>query len=162
MRRHDYSQKVARDCQQRGIKLLSIYGSTESSPHSMVNLGDSTSRMMNTDGYAATGVEIKIVDEDRNTLPAGHEGEEASRGPNVFMGYLDEPELTARALDNEGWYYSGDLCRMDEDGYIKITGRKRILLYVEVKISAVAKSKIFYYNTLAYTMLASLLCLMNA
>ncbi len=40
----------------------------------MVNLGDSTSRMMNTDGYAATGVEIKIVDEDRNTLPAGHEG----------------------------------------------------------------------------------------
>ncbi|MEA7520259.1 hypothetical protein ONQ60_26305, partial [Salmonella enterica subsp. enterica serovar Virginia] len=42
----------------------------ESSPHSMVNLGDSTSRMMNTDGYAATGVEIKIVDEDRNTLPA--------------------------------------------------------------------------------------------
>lgn len=57
-------KKVARDCQQRGIKLLSIYGSTESSPHSMVNLGDSTSRMMNTDGYAATGVEIKIVDED--------------------------------------------------------------------------------------------------
>lgn len=79
-------KKVARDCQQRGIKLLSIYGSTESSPHSMVNLGDSTSRMMNTDGYAATGVEIKIVDEDRNTLPAGHEGEEASRGPNVFYG----------------------------------------------------------------------------
>ncbi len=78
------------------------------------------------------------------------------------MGYLDEPELTARALDNEGWYYSGDLCRMDEDGYIKITGRKRILLYVEVKISAVAKSKIFCYSTLAYTMLASLLCLMNA
>ncbi|CQL89022.1 short chain acyl-CoA synthetase [Salmonella enterica subsp. enterica serovar Typhimurium str. DT104] len=84
--------------------------------------------MMNTDGYAATGVEIKIVDEDRNTLPAGHEGEEASRGPNVFMGYLDEPELTARALDNEGWYYSGDLCRMDEDGYIKITGRKKDII----------------------------------
>ncbi|EGA2673746.1 medium-chain fatty-acid--CoA ligase [Salmonella enterica] len=121
-------KKVARDGQQRGIKLLSIYGSTESSPHSMVNLGDSTSRMMNTDGYAATGVEIKIVDEDRNTLPAGHEGEEASRGPNVFMGYLDEPELTARALDNEGWYYSGDLCRMDEDGYIKITGRKKDII----------------------------------
>lgn len=55
----------------------------------------------------------------------GCEGEEASRGPNVFMGYFDEPELTARALDEEGWYYSGDLCRMDEAGYIKITGRKR-------------------------------------
>lgn len=121
-------KKVARDCQQRGIKLLSIYGSTESSPHSMVNLDDSISRMMNTDGYGAAGVEIKIVDEARNTLPAGIEGEEASRGPNVFMGYLDEPELTARALDKEGWYYSGDLCRMDEDGYIKITGRKKDII----------------------------------
>lgn len=80
---------------------------------------------MNTDGYAAAGVEIKVVDEARNTLPAGCEGEEASRGPNVFMGYLDEPELTACALDKDGWYYSGDLCRMDEAGYIKITGRKR-------------------------------------
>lgn len=112
----------------------------------MVNLGDSTSRMMNTDGYAATGVEIKIVDEDRNTLPAGHEGEEASRGPNVFMGYLDEPELTARALDNEGWYYSGDLCRMDERLYQNYRAQ-RILLYVEVKISAVARWRIFYCNT---------------
>lgn len=102
------------------------------------------------------------MDEARNTLPAGIEGEEASRGPNVFMGYLDEPELTARALDKEGWYYSGDLCRMDEDGYIKITGRKKILSYAEVKISAVAKSKIFCCNTLKYTTPASLLCLMSA
>ncbi len=66
-----------------------------------------------------SGVEIKVVDDARNTLPAGVEGEEASRGPNVFMGYLDEPELTARALDQDGWYYSGDLCRMDDAGYIK-------------------------------------------
>lgn len=121
-------QKIARDCQQLGIKLLSIYGSTESSPHALVNLDDSLSRMMNTDGYAAAGVEIKVVDEARNTLPVGVEGEEASRGPNVFMGYLDEPELTARALDQDGWYYSGDLCRMDDAGYIKITGRKKDII----------------------------------
>ncbi|HFZ8996042.1 TPA: medium-chain fatty-acid--CoA ligase [Citrobacter freundii] len=121
-------QKVAQDCQQLGIKLFSIYGSTESSPHALVNLDDSLTRMMNTDGYAAAGVEIKVVDEARNTLPPGVEGEEASRGPNVFMGYLDEPELTARALDSEGWYYSGDLCRMDESGYIKITGRKKDII----------------------------------
>lgn len=121
-------QKIARDCQQLGIKLLSIYGSTESSPHALVNLDDSLSRMMDTDGYAAAGVEIKVVDEARNTLPAGVEGEEASRGPNVFMGYLDEPELTARALDQDGWYYSGDLCRMDDAGYIKITGRKKDII----------------------------------
>lgn len=121
-------KKVAQGCQQLGIKLLSIYGSTESSPHAVVNLDDPLSRMMNTDGYAAAGVEIKVVDESRKALLRGMEGEEASRGPNVFMGYLDEPELTARALDKEGWYYSGDLCRMDDAGYISITGRKKDII----------------------------------
>lgn len=121
-------KKVARECQQRGIKLLSVYGSTESSPHAVVNLDDPLSRFMHTDGYAAAGVEIKVVDDARKTLPPGCEGEEASRGPNVFMGYFDEPELTARALDEEGWYYSGDLCRMDEACYIKITGRKKDII----------------------------------
>ncbi|ENF7412584.1 TPA: medium-chain fatty-acid--CoA ligase [Escherichia coli] len=121
-------KKVARECQQRGIKLLSVYGSTESSPHAVVNLDDPLSRFMHTDGYAAAGVEIKVVDDARKTLPPGCEGEEASRGPNVFMGYFDEPELTACALDEEGWYYSGDLCRMDEAGYIKITGRKKDII----------------------------------
>ncbi|TXP89927.1 medium-chain fatty-acid--CoA ligase [Escherichia coli] len=121
-------KKVARECQQRGIKLLSVYGSTESSPHAVVNLDDPLSRFMHTDGYAAAGVEIKVVDDARKTLPPGYEGEEASRGPNVFMGYFDEPELTARMLDEEGWYYSGDLCRMDEAGYIKITGRKKDII----------------------------------
>ncbi|HGT5325640.1 TPA: medium-chain fatty-acid--CoA ligase [Escherichia coli] len=121
-------KKVARECQQRGIKLLSVYGSTESSPHAVVNLDDPLSRFMHTDGYAAAGVEIKVVDDARKTLPPGCEGEEASRGPNVFMGYFDEPELTARALDEEGWYYSGDLCRMDEAGYIKITRRKKDII----------------------------------
>ncbi|EFA4624251.1 medium-chain fatty-acid--CoA ligase [Escherichia coli] len=121
-------KKEARECQQRGIKLLSVYGSTESSPHAVVNLDDPLSRFMHTDGYAAAGVEIKVVDDARKTLPPGCEGEEASRGPNVFMGYFDEPELTARALDEEGWYYSGDLCRMDEAGYIKITGRKKDII----------------------------------
>lgn len=121
-------KKVARECQQRGIKLLSVYGSTESSPHAVVNLDDPLSRFMHTDGYATAGVEIKVVDDARKTLPPGCEGEEASRGPNVFMGYFDEPELTARALDEEGWYYSGDLCRMDEAGYIKITGRKKDII----------------------------------
>ncbi|EAA4815805.1 medium-chain fatty-acid--CoA ligase [Shigella boydii] len=121
-------KKVARECQQLGIKLLSVYGSTESSPHAVVNLDDPLSRFMHTDGYAAAGVEIKVVDDARKTLLPGCEGEEASRGPNVFMGYFDEPELTARALDEEGWYYSGDLCRMDEAGYIKITGRKKDII----------------------------------
>ncbi|PWC16994.1 cyclohexanecarboxylate-CoA ligase [Brenneria roseae subsp. roseae] len=121
-------KKVTRDCLQVGIKLLSVYGATESSPHAVVKLDDPLSRVINTDGTAAPGVEIKVVDKARKTVPRGEEGEEASRGPNVFMGYLDEPELTAHALDEDGWYYSGDLCRMDEAGYIKITGRKKDII----------------------------------
>ncbi|MEC5319620.1 medium-chain fatty-acid--CoA ligase [Brenneria populi subsp. brevivirga] len=121
-------KKITRDCLQAGIKLLSVYGATESSPHAVVKLDDPLSRVINTDGTAAPGVEIKVVDKARKTVPYGEEGEEASRGPNVFMGYLDEPELTARVLDEEGWYYSGDLCRMDEAGYIKITGRKKDII----------------------------------
>ncbi|KHN59031.1 short chain acyl-CoA synthetase [Dickeya fangzhongdai] len=121
-------KKITRDCLQAGIKLLSVYGATESSPHAVVKLDDPLSRVVNTDGTAVAGVEIRVVDKYRQTVPYGEEGEEASRGPQVFMGYLDEPELTARALDDEGWYYSGDLCRMDEAGYIKITGRKKDII----------------------------------
>ncbi|UJR62958.1 medium-chain fatty-acid--CoA ligase [Dickeya zeae] len=121
-------KKITRDCLQAGIKLLSVYGATESSPHAVVKLDDPLSRVVNTDGTAVAGVEIRVVNKYRQTLPYGEEGEEASRGPQVFMGYLDEPELTARVLDEDGWYYSGDLCRMDEAGYIKITGRKKDII----------------------------------
>lgn len=77
-------QKIARECQQRGIKLLSVYGSTESSPHAVVNLDDSLSHMMNTDGYAAAGVEIKVVDEARNTLPRRGGRRSLARAERVY------------------------------------------------------------------------------
>lgn len=80
------------------------------------------------DGYVVVGVEIKVVDDVRKILSLGCEGEEVSRGFNVFMGYFDEFELIVRVLDEEGWYYSGDFCRMDEVGYIKIIGRKKDII----------------------------------
>ncbi|SPW58183.1 short-chain-fatty-acid--CoA ligase (acyl-CoA synthetase) [Escherichia coli] len=60
----------------------------ESSPHAVVNLDDPLSRFMHTDGYAAAGVEIKVVDDARKTLPPGCEGEEASRGPMCLWDIL--------------------------------------------------------------------------
>lgn len=118
-------KSMVEQCLKAGFKLISVYGATESAPHTMVKLDDPITRVINTDGTAVPGVEVKIVDQYRRVLPAGIEGEEASRGPNVFVGYLDEPELSDRVLDQEGWYYSGDLCRMDQQGYLKITGRKK-------------------------------------
>jgi len=114
---------MVKEAMQAGFKVLGVYGSTESVPHTATALHDADDRIINSDGYAVAGVEIKIVDPSRNTLPPETEGEEASRGPNVFVGYLREPELTAKVLDEEGWYYSGDMCKMDADGYIRITGR---------------------------------------
>lgn len=121
-------KKIIKECLQAGIPVFSVYGATESAPHTMVKPDAPRSRIINTDGAATPGVEIKVVDKARQPVPCGEEGEEASRGPNVFMGYLDEPALTADVLDDEGWYYSGDLCRMDKAGYIKITGRKKDLI----------------------------------
>ncbi|WP_373657641.1 medium-chain fatty-acid--CoA ligase [Sporomusa acidovorans] len=108
-----------------GLKVVGVYGSTESVPHTVVRLHDSLEKVIQTDGAPVAGVELKVVDASRQIIPVGTEGEEASRGPNVFMGYLKDSELTARVFDEEGWYYSGDLCTLDEDGYIRITGRKK-------------------------------------
>ena len=121
--------KLFEDCRPFGIRLLSIYGSTESSPHSLVRLNDTREHTEETDGCAVDGVEIRVVDDARHEVPHGQEGEEASRGPQVFVGYWGEPEMTARALDAVGWYYSGDYCRTDSEGrYIRITGRKKDII----------------------------------
>jgi acyl-CoA synthetase len=61
----------------------------------------------------------------REPVPVGEVGEAASRGPQVFCGYLGEPALTAAVLDADGWYYSGDLARLDADGYLRIVGRRK-------------------------------------
>ncbi|HWR42857.1 medium-chain fatty-acid--CoA ligase [Sporomusa sp.] len=116
---------IVKESLEVGLKVVGVYGSTESIPHTAVRLDDTIEKVINTDGAAVPSVEIKVVDASRQPVPVGSEGEEASRGPNVFMGYLKEPELTARVLDDEGWYYSGDLCTLDADGYIRITGRKK-------------------------------------
>lgn len=119
---------MVKDSLKAGIKVIGCYGSTESVPHTVVRTNDPIERAFNTDGLAVSGTEIRVVDEKRRSVPAGVVGEEASRGPNVFMGYLKEPELTASVLDEDGWYYGGDLCIMDDDGYIKIKGRKKDII----------------------------------
>lgn len=107
-----------------GIRVHSVYGATESAPHTMTTAQDSDEKVLDTDGRACPGTQIRIVDRaSHRPVPAGVEGEEASRGPAVFCGYLGRPELTAAAVDEDGWYYSGDLAVMDADGYIRITGR---------------------------------------
>ena len=61
-------------------------------------------------------------------MPAGVQGEEISTGPHLFVGYLDEPERTDRALDDDGWFHSGDLGFIDEEGRLRINGRKKEII----------------------------------
>ena len=110
-----------------GLKVMSIYGSTESPPHTVVHPGDPPENAWSTDGRPLAGIEVCIVSEGK-LLPPGEVGEEWSRGPNTFLGYLGEPELTAKDLDANGWYHSGDLARLLPDGSIRIAGRLKDII----------------------------------
>lgn len=119
-------RSLAREALDHGVRLLSVYGSTESAPHTLTTPADDLERVLTTDGRPVPGVEVRVVDPvTREPLPVGEVGEAASRGPQVFCGYLDDPALTAAVLDADGWYYSGDLARLDADGYLRIVGRAK-------------------------------------
>ncbi|MEG2188168.1 MAG: AMP-binding protein, partial [Clostridia bacterium] len=109
--------------EKQNILVCESYGSTESVPHVGVKPEECLENAGLWSGKALPGIEIRIVDKNHKPVPPGVEGEEASRGPNLFIGYLGAPELTAEALDEEGWFYSGDLAVGDENGNIRIVGR---------------------------------------
>jgi fatty-acyl-CoA synthase len=70
-------------------------------------------------------MQIKIVDEQRRELPPGQVGELACRSDSVMLGYYRAPQATSEVKDDQGWYYSGDLALMDDEGYLRIVGRKK-------------------------------------
>ena len=119
-------RSLARRALDLGVRLLSVYGSTESAPHALTTPADDLERVLTTDGRPVPGVEVRVVDPvTRAPLGVGEVGEAASRGPQVFRGYLGEPALTAEVLDADGWYYSGDLAVLDADGYLRVVGRRK-------------------------------------
>lgn len=121
-------EPLVRRAQAVGLRVLSIYGSTESPPHTVVYPEDPIANTWHTDGRAVPGVETRIVGPNGQELPVGEVGEEWSRGPNTFLGYLDEPELTRKDLDQDGWYHSGDLAYALPDGSIRIVGRLKDII----------------------------------
>ncbi len=105
------------------------YGLTEASPViTMTRFDDSINLRVETVGRALPGIEVKITDDEHTSVPTGEMGELACRGYNVMMGYYKMPDKTAEAIDSEGWLYSGDLATMDENGYVRIVGRKKDML----------------------------------
>lgn len=115
-------QKLVQEAYRKhGLLVCECYGSTESVPHTGVRPAECLEN--DGSGRPMDGIEVRIVDGNRRPVLPGTVGEEASRGPNMFAGYLNAPELTKGALDGEGWFYSGDLAVMDEKGRVKIVGR---------------------------------------
>ena len=114
---------LVRRAQQLGVRVMSIYGSTESPPHTVTWPIDPIEAAWQFDGRALPGIEVCSVDEEGKPLACGQQGEQWSRGPHAFIGYLGEPGLTANALDAQGWYHSGDLATVGTQGEVRIVGR---------------------------------------
>ena len=101
------------------------YGMTETSPVStQTSTSDSVHHRVTTVGQVMPHIESKIVNPTTGeVLPRGDRGEYCTRGYHVMLGYWNDPEQTADAIDDQGWMHSGDLATMDDDGYVNIVGR---------------------------------------
>ena len=103
------------------------YGMTETSPVStQTTVDDPVERRVSTVGRVHPHVEVRVVDPvDGRTVPRGQTGELCTRGYSVMLGYWQDPDKTAEAVDGDGWMHTGDLAVMDEQGYLSIVGRSK-------------------------------------
>ena len=106
-----------------GVKIISAWGMTENGAVTLTRPEDDDERAVNTDGLPLPGVEVKVTDLDGHALPHGEPGQLYVRSCSNFGGYLKRPELNG--TDRDGWFDTGDVARMDERGYIRITGRSK-------------------------------------
>ncbi|EKN68146.1 long-chain-fatty-acid--CoA ligase [Schinkia azotoformans] len=112
-----------------GCDIVVSYGMTESSTTlTITGFEDDDFLRSETVGKAAPGAEVKIVDNNRVELSPGVVGEIAAKSFGIMKGYFNSPEKTAEALDQDGWYYTGDLGTLDENGYLRIIGRKKEMI----------------------------------
>jgi cyclohexanecarboxylate-CoA ligase len=109
-----------------GASIISGWGMTENGAITVGKLDDSPEKIFDTDGCPLPGVEIRVVDPNGTVLPAGEEGSLQARACSNFVGYLKRPELNG--IDAEGWFETGDLARIDADGYVRITGRSKDII----------------------------------
>jgi fatty-acyl-CoA synthase len=105
------------------------YGMTETSPVStQTGADDDLERRVTSVGRTQPHLESKVVDEHNRVVPRGQIGELCTRGYSVMLGYWNNPEATAGAIDGARWMHTGDLAIMDEEGYIKIVGRNKDMI----------------------------------
>ena len=117
---------VAKARQTLGAAIISAWGMSENGAVTTTRLDDGEEKATTTDGCKLPGIELRIVDANGALLPNGSEGQLQVRGCSNFVGYLKRPELNPS--DPDGWFDTGDLARMDTDGYIRIAGRSKDII----------------------------------
>lgn len=111
-----------------GCEIAEGYGLTETSP--VVSSNPGNRKIIGTIGPPIPNTEVKIIDEDGNIQPTGERGELCVKGPQVMLGYWQCPEETAESMDAEGWFATGDIAIVREDGYLQIVDRKKDMIVV--------------------------------
>jgi acyl-CoA synthetase (AMP-forming)/AMP-acid ligase II len=114
-------------CAKIGLNTYRSYGSSEHPTISWGRPSDPLDKRLFTDGGLTFGNEVRIIDDDDRDLPIGEAGEILSRGPEMFLGYLD-PQLNDAAFIPGGWFRTGDIGRLDRDGFLAITDRKKDII----------------------------------
>jgi fatty-acyl-CoA synthase len=110
-----------------GTQILAAFGQTEMSPVTCVLLGHDAARKLGSVGKVVPTVTARVVDENMNDVPVGEVGEIVYRAPTLMAGYWNNPQATAEAFAG-GWFHSGDLVRMDEEGYVWVVDRKKDMI----------------------------------
>lgn len=108
------------------VDVISAWGMTEFGTPSCTRPGDPPEKIFGTDGRPTRGTEMRVVDDRDEPVPTNAEGRLEARGMSQFIGYLKRPDLSAFGAG--GWFDTGDLARMDADGYLRITGRTKDLI----------------------------------
>ncbi len=111
----------------KGIPLIQVYGSTETCPIAVYLKSCDAVRKAGSTGRVAARCQLRLVDEAGIAVAAGASGEILIKGDNVMSGYWNAPQLTREALI-DGWYHSGDMGHLDEDGYLTVDGRSKELI----------------------------------
>ncbi len=111
------------------VPLLEAYGLTETSPCAIVNPVTLT-EYNGSVGLPVSSTDVCMLDDEHNVLPVGMPGELAIKGPQVMLGYWQNPQETARAFTQDGWLLTGDIAVMDEQGFVRILERKKDMILV--------------------------------
>ena len=120
-------EPVMRPYFDRGVPVGQVYGATETGPTSVALRYDEAATHMDSCGRATAHTDVRVVDTDGRDAPPGEAGEVWLRGPNLFSRYWNRPEETTEAFV-DGWYRTGDVGRLDDDGYLYISDRMKDLI----------------------------------